>query len=218
MKVVVLISGGRDSTTLLYDMHKRHEVVGALSFNYGSKHNERELPMAKHHCDVLGIPHQVIPLDFIADHFSSDLLKTGGDIPEGHYEDANMVRTVVPFRNAIMMSIATGYAESVGAQAVAIAAHSGDHAIYPDCRDGFMDSFAETMRRGTYAKVELLRPYVGIRKEDIVKIGAELGVDFSMTYSCYKGGEVHCGKCGTCVERKEAFTLAQLNDSTIYAD
>jgi len=218
MKVVVLISGGMDSTTLLYDMHKRHEVVGALSFNYGSKHNERELPMAKHHCDVLGIPHQVIPLDFIADHFSSDLLKTGGDIPEGHYEDANMVRTVVPFRNAIMMSIATGYAESVGAQAVAIAAHSGDHAIYPDCRDGFMDSFAETMRRGTYAKVELLRPYVGIRKEDIVKIGAELGVDFSMTYSCYKGGEVHCGKCGTCVERKEAFTLAQLNDSTIYAD
>jgi len=129
-----------------------------------------------------------------------------------------MVKTVVPFRNAIMMSIATGFAESIGAEAVAIAAHSGDHAIYPDCRDVFMDSFSDTMKQGTYAEIELLRPYVGIRKENIAEIGAELGVDFTMTYSCYKGGEVHCGKCGTCVERKEAFTLAQLNDSTTYSD
>ena len=217
MKVLVLLSGGMDSTTLLYDMNKQHEVVGALSFDYGSKHNARELPYAEYHCKELGIPHQIIPLDFIAEHFSSDLLKTGGEIPEGHYEDANMVKTVVPFRNAIMLSIATGYAESISAVAVAIAAHSGDHAVYPDCRAGFMNSLAQTMKEGTYAEIELLRPYVGIRKEGIAEIGAGLGVDFSKTYSCYRGGELHCGKCGTCVERKEAFTLAQLNDLTLYS-
>lgn len=216
MKVLVLVSGGMDSTTLLYDMHRKHQVVGALSFNYGSKHNERELPMAVYHCKNLGVQHQIIPLDFVAEYFSSDLLKTGGEIPEGHYEDANMVKTVVPFRNAIMLSIATGYAESIGAEAVAIAAHSGDHAVYPDCRDEFMDSFASSMEHGTYADIQLLRPYVGIRKEGIAEIGNDLGVDFAQTYSCYNGGEIHCGKCGTCVERKEAFALAQLSDPTNY--
>ncbi len=218
MKVLVLLSGGMDSTTLLYDMNTQHEVVGALSFDYGSKHNDRELPFAKHHCDRLELEHKVIPLGFIAEHFSSDLLKTGGEVPEGHYEDANMVKTVVPFRNAIMLSIATGYAESIGAEAVAIAAHSGDHAIYPDCREGFMDAVASTMEQGTYAKIQLLRPYVAIRKEGIAEIGNRLGVDFSKTYSCYQGALNHCGKCGTCVERKEAFELAQLNDPTNYSD
>ncbi len=216
MKVLVLISGGMDSTALLYDMHAQHDVMGALSFHYGSKHNERELPMAAHHCALLGVKHQVIPLDFIADHFTSDLLQSGGDVPEGHYEDANMVKTVVPFRNAIMLSIATGYAESIGAEAVAIAAHSGDHAVYPDCREGFMDALANTMEQGTYAKIQLLRPYVGIRKEGIAALGDKYEIDFSKTYSCYKGGALHCGKCGTCVERKEAFALAQLNDPTNY--
>jgi len=206
-----------DSTTLLYDMQHQHQVVGALSFNYGSKHNERELLMAEYHCTQLGIHHQIIPLDFIAQHFSSNLLKTGGDIPEGHYEDANMVKTVVPFRNAIMLSIASGYAESIEADAVAIAAHSGDHMVYPDCRDEFMNAFASSMELGTYAKIKLLRPYVGIRKEDIATIGHKLNVDFSKTYSCYNGGQLHCGKCGTCVERKEAFALAQLNDPTNYS-
>jgi len=218
MKVVVLLSGGMDSTTLLYHMHAEHEVVAALSFNYGSKHNDRELPMARYHCEQLGIPYQVIPLDFIADHFSSDLLKSGGDIPEGHYEDANMVKTVVPFRNGIMLAIATGFAESVEAEAVTIAAHSGDHAIYPDCRDGFMDAFAESMKQGTYAGIQLLKPFLGKRKEDIAARGVELRVDFEKTYSCYKGGDIHCGKCGTCVERKEAFELAGLEDPTEYLD
>lgn len=216
MKVIVLLSGGMDSTTLLYQMHEEHEVVGTLSFNYGSKHNDKELPYAQHHAERLGIPHKVIPLDFIAEHFSSGLLKTGGEIPEGHYEDSNMVQTVVPFRNGIMMSIAAGFAESIGAEAVGIAAHSGDHAVYRDCRAPFMDAMDTAITEGTYAEIKVLRPFVGIRKEDIAALGDKLKVDFKETWSCYKGEERHCGKCGTCVERKEAFLLSGVPDPTEY--
>ena len=216
MKVLVLLSGGMDSTSLLYAMHDEHDVLGALSFHYGSKHNDRELHYASYHCQQLGIDHKVIPLDFIAEHFTSDLLLSGGEIPEGHYESANMSKTVVPFRNGIMLSIAAGYAESIGADAVSIAAHSGDHAVYPDCRDSFMEAFQSAIKLGTYAQIELHSPFVGIRKEDIALIGHQHGVDFSMTYSCYKGGETHCGKCGTCVERKEAFEISKITDPTQY--
>lgn len=216
MKVIVLLSGGMDSTTLLYLMHKQHEVVGAVSFDYGSKHNHKEIPYAQYHCEKLKIPHTVIPLGFIGEHFSSALLKSGGDIPEGHYEDKSMVQTVVPFRNGIMLSVAAGLAESLGADAIAIAAHSGDHAIYPDCRDEFMSDFASAISRGTYANIKLLRPFVSVRKEDIVTQGVALTVDFSETWSCYKGMDLHCGVCGTCVERKEAFKIAGVNDPTHY--
>lgn len=217
MKVVVLLSGGMDSVTAFHAALREHEVVAGLSFDYGAKHHARELPMAAWHCAQAGIPHRVAPLGFVAEEFSSDLLSSGGAIPDGHYEEESMKSTVVPFRNGIMLSIAAGFAESRGAQGVVIAAHSGDHAIYPDCREEFLEPMAGAIRAGTYAGIELLRPFVAMDKAAIARRGAELGVDFSRTWSCYKGGEVHCGACGTCVERREAFGLAGLPDPTIYA-
>jgi len=216
MKTVVLVSGGMDSVAALYATAKEHEIVAALSFDYGSKHNHREIPFARQHAAQLGIRHEVISLAFMGDHFQSDLLKSGGDIPDGHYEEANMKATVVPFRNGIMLSIAAGFAESCGAEGMIIAAHSGDHAIYPDCREEFMQAMGDAIRLGTYAGIQVLRPFIAMRKEDIAAQGHELGVDFSRTWSCYKGGEIHCGTCGTCVERREAFLLAGLTDPTLY--
>lgn len=207
-----------DSVAALYLAAVEHDVVAALSFDYGSKHNHKEIPFARHHADKLGVPHRVISLDFVNELFSSDLLKSGGDIPEGHYEETNMKATVVPFRNGIMLSIAAGFAESSEADGLVIAAHSGDHAIYPDCREDFMQSMAEAIRHGTYADIELIRPFIALRKEDIAARGQELGVDFSQTWSCYKGLEIHCGKCGTCVERREAFQIAGVPDPTEYAE
>ncbi|HRQ90450.1 MAG TPA: 7-cyano-7-deazaguanine synthase QueC [Bacteroidia bacterium] len=218
MKVVVLVSGGMDSVTALHAAAREHEVVAGLSFDYGSKHNHRELPYAAHHCGLLSVAHETVSLGFMDRLFQSDLLKSGGDIPEGHYEAENMKQTVVPFRNGIMLAVAAGYAESVGAGGLVIAAHSGDHAIYPDCREEFMAPMAAAIRAGTYADIEVLRPFIAERKEGIAAIGARLGIDFSTTWSCYKGGERHCGKCGTCVERKEAFALAGLDDPTVYED
>ena len=216
MKVVVLVSGGMDSVTALHAAAREHEVVTGLSFDYGSKHNHREIPFATHHCGLLGVPHETVVLDFMDRLFKSDLLRSGGEVPEGHYEAENMKQTVVPFRNGILLSIAAGYAESVGAEGLVIAAHSGDHAIYPDCREAFMEPMAAAIRAGTYAGISVLRPFIHERKEGIAAIGAQLGLDFAMTWSCYKGGELHCGKCGTCVERKEAFALAGLEDPTVY--
>ena len=216
MKVVVLVSGGMDSVTALYHAAQDHEIVAALSFDYGSKHNHRELPFAAWHCEKLGVRHQVVNLPFINELFQSDLLRSGGDIPEGHYEADSMKKTVVPFRNGILLSIAAGYAESVEAGGLAIAAHSGDHAIYPDCREEFMRPMAEAIEAGTYADLKIIRPFIDQRKEEIAAIGADLGIDFSQTWSCYKGGEEHCGKCGTCVERKEAFEIAGVVDPTVY--
>lgn len=215
-KVVVLLSGGMDSVTALYQAAKTHEVIGTLSFDYGSKHNHKEIPFAKYHADKLGIPHQIIEAKFIENLFDSALLKNEEEIPEGHYADEVMKKTVVPFRNGIMLSIACGYAESIGAQGVVIAAHSGDHAIYPDCRNEFMDAMAAAMRLGTYENIELISPFVDVDKTEICRIGHQLGVDYSQTWSCYKGLEIHCGVCGTCFERKEAFELAGVEDPTIY--
>src|SRR3954469_13278420 len=217
MKVVVLCSGGMDSVTALYAGRRGHEVVAAVSFDYGAKHNAREIPFAAEHARRFGVRHEVIALDFVNRLFASDLLQSGGDIPEGHYEAANMKQTVVPFRNAIMLSIACGFAESVGAEGLVIAAHGGDHAIYPDCREDFMHAMSEAMRLGTYAAVKLLRPFIAMSKGQIAAEGAKLGVNFSRTWSCYKGGSVHCGVCGTCVERREAFAQAGLKDPTTYA-
>ena len=216
MKAVVLLSGGMDSVTAFYEIARDHEIVSALSFDYGSKHNSNEIPFAKLHAERAGVPHRVIKLDFINELFSSDLLTSGGEIPDGHYAEENMIRTVVPFRNGIMLSVACGFAESVGAEALAIAAHSGDHAIYPDCREAFMQAMATAMTEGTYAKIELLRPFIAMDKTGIARRGAELGIDFTETWSCYKGGDTHCGTCGTCVERREAFLLAGVTDSTRY--
>ena len=187
------------------------------SFDYGSKHNNREVPFAAEQARALGVPHEVVELPFVGRLFNSDLLQGGGEVPDGHYADDNMRRTVVPFRNAIMLSIATGLAESRGAEGLVIAAHTGDHTIYPDCREDFMRAMGETMRLGTYAGIQLLRPFIAMDKGQIAAEGARLGVDFSRTYSCYKGGAIHCGTCGTCVERREAFLQAGLADPTEYA-
>jgi 7-cyano-7-deazaguanine synthase len=150
--------------------------------------------------------------------FRSDLLGSGGEIPEGHYEDATMRQTVVPFRNGIMLAVAAGFAESAEAEGLVIAAHAGDHAVYPDCREDFMQAMGDAIRLGTYAEIALLRPFIDLRKEEIAARGAALGVNFAKTWSCYKGGEIHCGKCGTCVERREAFLLAGIEDPTEYED
>lgn len=216
MQTVVLISGGLDSTVALHDVATRGTIVLGLSFDYGAKHNARELPCAAWQCAQLGVPHQVVRLDFMNELFHSDLLQSGGEIPDGHYEDLSMRRTVVPFRNGIMLAIAAGVAESRGAQALVIAAHGGDHAIYPDCRETFLTPMADAIRAGTYANIEVQRPFVNRTKADLVRRGTELRVDFSRTWSCYKGGARHCGTCGTCVERHEAFQLAGVPDPTEY--
>lgn len=218
MNVVVLCSGGMDSVTALHWAAREHTVVAAISFDYGAKHSARELPMAALQAAALGIRHEVAKLDFANRLFSSALLQSGGEIPEGHYAAENMKQTVVPFRNAVFLSIACGFAESCGADGLVIAAHGGDHAIYPDCREDFMVAMGEAMRLGTYAGVRLLRPFIARGKGEIASLGAELGVDFARTWSCYKGGARHCGRCGTCVERREAFTQAGLADPTDYID
>ncbi|MGH7995196.1 MAG: 7-cyano-7-deazaguanine synthase QueC [Opitutaceae bacterium] len=216
MKAVVLCSGGVDSVTALYWAVKEGAVVTAVSFDYGARHNRREIPFAAEHARRLGAAHEVIGLPAIGRLFSSAILEEGGEIPEGHYEEETMRRTVVPFRNAVFLSVATGLAESRGADRLVIAAHAGDHAIYPDCREGFMRAMGEAMRLGTYAGIELERPFIGFDKGRIVALGARLGVDFSRTWSCYRGGRAHCGRCGTCVERREAFACAGIADPTEY--
>lgn len=202
MKAVLVYSGGLDSTTLLYEY--RDSIALAVSFDYGSKHNAREIAYAAENCKRLGIKHLVIPLGFIGQYFKSDLLLSGGEIPEGSYADDNMHSTVVPFRNGIMLAVAAGLAESYGLDTVMLANHSGDHAIYPDCRPEFVEAMDAAVQAGTYEGIRVVSPYCDITKRDIALRGKALGIDYSLTYSCYKGGEKHCGKCGTCVERKEA--------------
>lgn len=217
-RALVLLSGGMDSVTALYWAHTHHEVAGTLSFHYGSKHNDREIAFAAWHSARLQVKHDTVSLPFINDLFTSDLLQSGGDIPDGHYEEDSMKRTVVPFRNGIMLAIACGVAESRYAELLVIAAHSGDHAIYPDCREPFMQAMATAMCEGTYARIELSRPFIHSDKAAIARLGSDLGVDFSQTWSCYKGGATHCGTCGTCVERREAFANAGIPDPTVYLD
>ena len=213
---VIIVSGGMDSITLLHEYRDR--IAIGVTFDYGSNHAKNEIAFAAEHCKNLGIEHLVIPLAFVHDYFKSSLLEGPDAIPEGHYEAENMKSTVVPFRNGIMLAIACGIAESRGIHYVMIANHGGDHAIYPDCRDEFIGAMNEAMCRGTYEQVTILAPYTRITKADIAKIGAEVGVDYARTWSCYKGGAKHCGKCGTCVERKEAFALAGIEDPTEYEE
>ena len=211
---VLILSGGMDSVTLLYDYSER--IALAVSFDYGSNHNAREIPFARLHCERLGIRHIVIPLDFMAQYFTSSLLRGADAIPEGHYADDNMKSTVVPFRNGIMLSVAVGLAESEGLTHVMMANHGGDHAVYPDCRPEFVASFSEAARTGTYPGITLLAPYTNLTKGQSAAKGKQLGIDYSETWSCYKGGEHHCGRCGTCVERREALAEAGISDSTLY--
>ena len=216
MKALVVFSGGLDSTTAVYWALKNYDEVETLSFEYGSKHNRMEHLYAFKTCEKLGIKNTLISLDFINQYFKSDLLQSGGEIPEGYYTADNMKSTVVPFRNGIMLAIAAGFAESNNCDVLVLGNHSGDHAIYPDCRPEFIKGIKDAIYQGTEKHIEVVSPFCDMSKTDIVKLGEELGVDFSLTYSCYKGGEKHCGKCGTCQERKKAFEQSGVDDPTEY--
>ncbi|MBP2690986.1 MAG: 7-cyano-7-deazaguanine synthase QueC [Muribaculaceae bacterium] len=213
---LIVLSGGMDSVTML------HEYAGsidlAVTFNYGSNHNAREIECARFQCESLGIELVEIDLSFIGEYFHSSLLEGAEAIPEGSYDFDNMKSTVVPFRNGIMLAAAAGLAESRGLKAVMIANHAGDHALYPDCRETFIKAMGSAIAAGTYDGIELRAPYTLMSKADIARRGKSLGVDYSHTYSCYKGGERHCGRCGTCVERREALAAAGIDDPTEYED
>jgi 7-cyano-7-deazaguanine synthase len=211
---VIIYSGGLDSTTLLYEEQQR--IALAVTFDYGSNHAEREIACARYHCALLGVEHMVIELGFMGRYFNSSLLSGAEAIPDGSYDDENMRSTVVPFRNGVMLSIACGLAESRGLKRVLIANHGGDHAIYPDCRPEFVSAMDGAMQAGTYDGVRLAAPYTNLTKADLVRRGVALGIDYGHTYSCYRGGEHHCGTCGTCTERREAFREAGVPDPTIY--
>ncbi len=219
MKVdsVVLLSGGMDSTTLLW-WHRQHkgENVRALFINYGQRHvKEREY--AEWNAERLGVPFVAVDLCALGAVLpgSSQTQQSIG-VPEGHYTEENMKLTVVPNRNMILLSIAVGHAIAHGAANVSYAAHSGDHAIYPDCRPEFVDALQRAVDLCDWKTVKLARPFICMTKADIVLMGKGLGVDYIDTWSCYAGREQHCGRCGTCVERREAFYLAKVEDPTVY--
>ena len=213
---VIILSGGMDSCTMLHEF--KDQIALAITFDYGSTQNGRERLCAIEQCQLLGIKHIVIRLDFMHQYFKSALLESADAIPEGDYNDENMKATVVPFRNGIMLAIACGVAESNGLKRVMIANHAGDHAIYPDCRPQFVQAMSAAMQAGTYDHIEVFAPYTHIDKVEIARHGKALGVDYAMTYSCYKGGKHHCGKCGTCRERRMALREAGIDDPTIYDD
>ena len=213
---VIILSGGMDSCTMLHEY--RDHIALAITFDYGSTQNHREQQYAVKQCQALGIKHIIIHLDFMHRYFKSALLESPDAIPEGNYDDENMKATVVPFRNGIMLAIACGIAESNGLHRVMIANHAGDHTIYPDCRQSFIDAMSAAMQHGTYDGIKVFAPYTTLSKTDIARHGKALGVDYAMTYSCYKGGEKHCGKCGTCRERIEALRDAGIPDPTPYEE
>lgn len=218
MKTVLIYSGGLDSTVLLAHMKSCRHEIHALSVDYGQRHR-CELDKATEICAYMNIAHRIADLSAIQPLLAgSSLTSPQIDVAEGHYTESNMKSTVVPNRNMILLAIATGHALSIGATAVAYAAHSGDHAIYPDCRNEFADAMSAVMQLCDWKCIALNRPFVDWTKADIVRRGAELGVQFEKTWSCYNGGAVHCGRCGTCIERREAFDLAGVEDPTIYAD
>ena len=213
-KCVALLSGGMDSTTLVYYMKDLGLEVYPLVIYYGQKH-DKEIEMAYKTCEKLGLRYQLIDSDLCLIAPSS-LTREGLEVPEGHYEDESMKQTVVPNRNMVFLSYATAYAIGIGADQVAYAAHSGDHAIYPDCRPEFIDAMSHAIKLCDYGDIYLNCPFMHLDKSDILEIGLKLGVDYSLTWSCYKGLVEACGKCGTCVERLEAFRKVGKDDPISY--
>ena len=212
---VIIYSGGMDSTTLLH--HYKDDIALAISFDYSSNHNDREYSYAKQHTEQLGIEHIRIDVTSAMSSFNSALLNGAEAIPEGHYDEDSMAKTVVPFRNGIMLSLAAGIAESRGLENLLIANHFGDDAQYPDCRASFIDPMQEAIKAGTSNGVQLRAPYTSVTKEEIALLGFALNIDYSTTWSCYKADEdIHCGKCGTCVER--VWALRHFGDPTDYKD
>ena len=216
-----MVSGGLDSSVMAHLLHAQGHALHAVSFDYGQRHR-RELDFARAMAADLGAPWELVDLQaagvtrFLS---GSALTDAAVEVPEGHYADESMRATVVPNRNAMMLAIACCLAGSSRAGAVALAVHGGDHPIYPDCRPEFVGAF-EAMERlamaGMADDLRILAPFVEMNKADIVKVGAGLGVPFERTWSCYNGRELHCGRCGTCYERREAFALAGVEDPTQY--
>lgn len=221
MKAVILLSGGMDSTTLAYYYDAQGAELSALSFDYGQRHS-RELEFADHTATVLGMRHDVVDLHDLGAILEGSALTGSLEVPDGHYSQETMKQTVVPNRNAIMLSIAVGAAVARGAAVVAAAMHAGDHPIYPDCRPEFIQAFDQASRLATagfsVGDFRIETPFIDMSKTDIVRAGDALEVPWADTWSCYRGGDVHCGRCGTCVERQEAFSLAAVPDPTQYAD
>ena len=219
MKTLVICSGGLDSVSLAHKVAAEDHLLGLISFDYGQRHR-KELDYAARAACRLGVPHDLIDMSYIGAHLSGSALTDDVDVPDGHYAEDTMKVTVVPNRNAIMLTIAFGMAAAKGADAVAAAVHGGDHFIYPDCRPAFIDAFQAMQDKALdgYAQIKLYTPFVHVPKSAIVTEGARHGTPFADTWSCYKGGDVHCGRCGTCVERREAFHIAGIADPTVDAD
>lgn len=216
-KAVVVLSGGMDSVTALYVAKAENEEVYAISFDYGQKH-KKELLYAKEVCKRLNIEHKIVDLTNITALISNSALTGTIEVPEGHYEQENMKLTVVPNRNMIMASIAIGYAVNIKAERVYLGVHAGDHVIYPDCRPQFIKALdlCGYLANEGFGKIEIKAPFIYMTKAEIVKLGNTLEVPYELTWSCYKGGEKHCGRCGTCIERIEAFKLAEIGDPIEY--
>ncbi len=219
MNTLVICSGGLDSVSLAHMSAAEHRLTRLVSFDYGQRHR-KELEFAEAAAGRLGVPHHLIDMRAIGASLTGSALTGDIDVPDGHYAEETMRITVVPNRNAIMLAIGFGVAAANGDDAVATAVHGGDHFIYPDCRPAFTRAFDAMQRMALdgYADVRLHTPFVERTKADIVAEGARHGVPFAETWSCYKGGALHCGRCGTCVERREAFHLAGVDDPTVYAD
>ena len=219
MKTLVICSGGLDSVSLAHIIAGQQRLTRLVSFDYGQRHR-KELDFAAAAARRLNVPHHLIDMRGIGASLSGSALTDDIDVPDGHYAEETMRITVVPNRNAIMLAIGFGVAAANGDEAVATAVHGGDHFIYPDCRPAFTQAF-DAMQQAAldgYASVRLHTPFVERSKADIVRAGGAHGTPFAETWSCYKGGELHCGRCGTCVERREAFHLAGVEDPTAYAD
>lgn len=216
MKAVVLFSGGLDSTVLVHHLLQEKADLKLLSIDYGQRHH-KEIISSTQIAESLGVPHFLLSLPSLGQLLGGSALTDQEiSLPEGHYAEESMKATVVPNRNMILLSLAAGHAISLKYDTVAYAAHAGDHTIYPDCRPEFADSMARALTLADWSSINLLRPFVHWSKADLVRHGKKLGVPFEKTWSCYAGGDVHCGKCGTCVERKEAFKLVGLSDPTQY--
>jgi 7-cyano-7-deazaguanine synthase len=214
-KVVVIYSGGMDSYTVLNKAIKSGFDVYALSFNYGQRH-VKELEVAASVCADLNVHHKVVDISAINQLIGGSSLTDDIEVPEGHYEEESMKSTVVPNRNMILLSLAVGYAVSLKANKVFYGAHSGDHAIYPDCRPEFVEKMSDVCRIANYEEVEIVCPYLNNTKIEILTDGLEMGLDYSHTWTCYNGREKACGKCGACQERLEAFSLNNATDPLAY--
>lgn len=214
-KVVLIMSGGLDSTTLLYELLNKAKDVCPISFDYGQRH-AREIDMAQKTCEKVGIDHTIVDLSGLGGILGNNALTGKIEVPEGHYEGENMKLTVVPNRNMIMLSVAIGYAINIGANHVYYGAHAGDHAIYPDCRPEFVQAIQNVAELCHYDPIHVHAPYLYIRKDEIVALGLDLGVDYALTLTCYKGNEKACGQCGSCVERLEAFEINKAKDPIEY--